>query len=141
MLRAGLELTPKHHRLRSQKARLETARGTALDRCGNRRGALAAVDQAVTVAEKLTAEDPSYLYDLGCALALKARLNGLSPDRPAAAVAALRKAVDFGFDNVYKLKNDQYLEPIRRREDFQGLVSDAEKKAVGPTIGQRGAKR
>jgi tetratricopeptide (TPR) repeat protein len=131
LLRAGLELTPNHHRLGSQKAALETARGTALNRCGNIRGASAAADQAVAVAQKLAAEDPSYLYDLARALALKAGLSAPAPEPAVAAVLALRKAVDFGFDNVYKLKNDEYLQPIRGREDFQGLVRDVEKKAVG----------
>lgn len=63
------------------------------------------------------------------ALALQA---GFSPNEPrpaAAALDALRKAVEYGFDNVYKLKNDENLAPVRQRKDFQSLVDDTESRA------------
>ena len=84
----------------------------------------------MAVALKLAGEDPSYFYDLACALSLKARLSPKEPGPAADAVTALRKAVEFGFDNVYKLKNDEHLAAVRGRGDFQALVNDAEKNAA-----------
>jgi tetratricopeptide (TPR) repeat protein len=132
LLAPGLEIAPDHPRLRGLKARLETMRGTQLYRGGKTEEASAAASIAVAVAEKLAGEDPSYCYDLACALALKTRLSPNEPGPPAAAVAALRKAVEFGFDNVYKLKNDQQLTPIRSREDFQTLLHDTERRVSAP---------
>jgi tetratricopeptide (TPR) repeat protein len=140
LIAPGLETTPDHRRLRALESRVETARGDALYQSGKKDEASATANRALAVALKLAGEDPSYFYDLACALSLKARLNAPEPGPAVAAVAALRKAVDFGFDNVYKLRNDEYLEPIRGRVDFQRLVVDAEKKAVGTAVGPCGAK-
>jgi hypothetical protein len=122
-----LRATPEQPRLRSLKATIAMMRGFALAGAGRAADAAAAADLAVAIEKKLAKEDPSYSYDLACALALKARLDPAAPGLPSAAVAALRKAVEHGFDNVYKLSHDERLEPIRRREDFQSLVPNAEK--------------
>jgi eukaryotic-like serine/threonine-protein kinase len=129
LITPGLDITPGHPRLRSRKSRLEIMRGTQLHRAGKTDEARKAANTAVAIAEKLAAEDPSYLFELVCALALKAQLSPGDPGRPAAALAALRKAVEFGFDNIYKLNNDQHLAPLRRREDFQTLLHDVERSA------------
>ena len=125
-----LRTTPEEPRLRSLKARIEMMRGSALAGAGKVEEAATAADRAVAILEKLAAEDRSYAYDLACALALQARLDPAAPGPPSAAVAALRKAVEAGFDNVYKLNHDEHLEPIRSREDFRRLVHDAEKNAA-----------
>ena len=129
LIKPGLEITPGHPRLRSRKSRLEIMRGTELHRAGKTDEARKAANTAVAVAEKLAAEDPSYSYELACALALRAQLCPGDPGPPAAALKALRKAVEVGFDNIYKLKNDQHLAPIRQREDFQTLLHDTERSA------------
>jgi hypothetical protein len=56
-------------------------------------------------------------------------------------VAALRKAVEFGFDNVYKLKNDEQLAPFRPLEDFQMLVRETEKKVAARVVTEDNRKR
>ncbi len=128
LITPGLAITPGHPRLRSRHSRLEIMRGTQLHRAGKTDQARKAANTAVAIAEKLAAEDPAYLYELACALALKAQLQPGEPGPPAAAVAALRKAVECGFDNIYKLKNSQQLAPIRHREDFQTLLRDTERR-------------
>ena len=141
LIAPGLEITPGHRRLRCLKSRLETLRGTELHRAGKTAESTAAANTARAVAEQLAAEDPSYLYELVCALALRARLSPGDPGPPAAALAALRKAVEFGFDNVYKLKNDQHLAPIRHTEEFQTLLHDTERSASASVARGDGHKR
>jgi hypothetical protein len=104
----------------------------ALAGTGKAGEAKAAAERAVAIAEKLARADSSYSYDLACALALQVRLDPTTPGPAAAAVTALRGAVEYGFDNVYKLKNDEHLAPIRRREDFLALIQNIEKKAAAP---------
>ena len=127
-----LRVTPEQPRLRSLKATIELMRGSALAGAGKGREAAVAAERAIAIEEKLAAEDPSYSYDLACALALQARLNPSSPGPPSAAVAALRKAVEAGFDNAYKLGTDEHLAPIRARDDFRELVRLAKQNAVTP---------
>ncbi len=133
-LDALLRATPDQPRLRNLKATIEMMRGSALAGAGKVTEAVAMAERAVAIREKLAAMDPSYSYDLACALALTARLDPAAPGPPKAAVAALRKAVEHGFDNVHKLNHDEHLEPIRRGEDFQTLVRDAEKNAAAPPL-------
>ncbi len=128
LIAPGLLTTPEHPRLRCLKSRLETMRGALLYRAGKTAEAATAANDAVAAARKLAGEDSSYLYDLACALALEARLYPSEPGPAAAALDALRKAVEFGFDNVYKLKNDEHLAPVRQREDFQSLLDDTERR-------------
>ncbi len=115
-------------------------RGSALSGAGKAGDAAAAAERAVAILEKLAAQDPSYSYDLACALALQARLDPTVPGPPSAAVAALKKAVETGFDNVYKLNHDEHLEPIRSRDDFQDVIHLVTKNSVtpgGPSGGQK----
>jgi hypothetical protein len=111
-------------------------RASALAGAGNAGAAAAAVERAVAILENLASEDPSYSYNLACALALQARLDPAALSPPMAAVAALKKAVEAGFDNVHKLNHDLYLEPIRSRDDFQGLIHLVRKNSA--TAGESG---
>jgi hypothetical protein len=129
LIAPGLEISPSHPRLRNLKSRLEIMRGTALHRAGEPVKARTAANTAVAVAQKLAAEDPSYSYDLACAHALQAQASPEDPRPPVDALTALRKAIEFGFDNIYKLKNDAHLAPIRRLEAFQALLHETEKQA------------
>jgi hypothetical protein len=44
------------------------------------------------------------------------------------AVELLRRAVQAGFHDVERLKQDEDLEPLREREDFQGLLQSLDKQ-------------
>ncbi len=125
-----LRARPEQPRLRNLKATIEMMRGSALAGAGRAREAAAAAERALAIEEKLAVEDPSYSYDLACALALQARLDPASPGPPAAAVAALRKAVEAGFDNAYKLGTDEHLAPLRARDDFRELIRLARQNSV-----------
>jgi tetratricopeptide (TPR) repeat protein len=118
--------------LQSHATRLEALRGEALRRIGKHAEAAAAAKRAVEVAEPLAREDPAYLYDLTCACALQARLDPAASGPPAAAVGALRAAINEGFDNVHKLEHDDRLAPLRLRNDFQALIRAATQKATAP---------
>ncbi len=135
-----LRATPEQPRLRSLKATIETMRGSALAGAGKEGEAAAAVKRAVATREKLAALDPSYSYDLACALALQARLDLTAPGPPLAAIAALKKAAVVGFDNVYKLNHDLHLEPIRSRDDFREVMELVRKNSVTPGDSADGKK-
>ncbi len=128
-----LRANPDRPRWRSLQARIETARGFALAGTDKAGEAKAAAERAVAIAEKLAREDSSYNYDLACALALQTRLEPAKPGPAEVAVVALRKAVEYGFDNAYKLENDDRLVPIRDRPDFKTLVQDARKQSAAPS--------
>ena len=83
-----------------------------------------------TSPEALVDEDPSFTYGLACALALQAQLDPAAAGPPAAAINALRQATNAGFDNVFKLNNDESLEPIRSRDDFHSVVEHAARNAI-----------
>ncbi|MGO9470299.1 MAG: protein kinase domain-containing protein, partial [Isosphaeraceae bacterium] len=140
-LATALQANPDRPRWRNLQARIETARGFTLAATGKPVEAKAAAERAVAVAEKLAREDSSYNYELACALALLARLDPSAPGPPAAAVAALRGAVAYGFDNVYKLSHDEHLEPIRSRADFHDVIHLLMKNSVTPGHSDGGHKR
>ena len=123
LLTPGLSLFPGNLRLQALESRIELERGTGLARDGKAALAAKAAERAIVAAEKLAAADPSYLYDLACALALKVRLDPAAPGPPAAAIAALRNAVEAGFDNVYKLESDPHLVPLHSFNEFRELVT------------------
>ncbi len=131
-LDVALRATPEQPRLRSLKATIEMMRGSALGGAGKAGEAAAAAQRAVAIEEKLAALDPSYSYDLACALALQARLDPSVPGPPSAAVAALKKAVEAGFDNVYKLNHDLHLEPIRSLNGFHDVIHLVSQSSVTP---------
>jgi hypothetical protein len=83
------------------------------------------IDQSSSVA-------PVIFYELACAYgASSAAAGGAAPsdaqrDRcKRLAVAALRRAVAAGYNNLGRIRRDLALEPLRLRADFQEVVMDA----------------
>jgi hypothetical protein len=99
----------------------------------NDSGALESANKAVQFVEPLARKEPAYLYDLGCSRASFSSL--LDPKdkqaevNAAAAVDALKKAVDAGYDNVYKLNTDPRLASVRSRSEFQQVLQQTEANA------------
>jgi hypothetical protein len=85
------------------------------------------------LAEELSRQEPCYLYDRACYLALASTLDRAAglPDPAGGAVQALRDYAASGFDNPHKLRTDPALEPLRKRDDFQKLLRDLEAVASG----------
>jgi hypothetical protein len=85
------------------------------------------------LAEELYWQEPCYLYDLACQLALASTFPGDASlaDPAGRAVRALGDYVASGFDNAYKLRTDPALEPLRKRDDFQKLLRDVEVRNQG----------
>jgi hypothetical protein len=131
-LAVALGSNPNQPRLRSLQARIETTRGLVDAGAGKADLALAAARQAIAIAKKLAQEDPSYSYDLACARALQTRLDPAASGPPTDAVKDLCRAVEAGFDNVYKLETDERLAPIRAREDFRALMRLVSEKTTTP---------
>ncbi len=87
-----------------------------------RRGAL---ERAHSIYERQPPEVIS-LVNLACTESL---LSGLAigSEREAYAVramATLRRAVAAGFRDLNTFRNDEYLDPLRSRDDFQALLLD-----------------
>jgi serine/threonine-protein kinase len=132
LLEFSRRVSPDSLVLRCLSVRLETMRGEVLRRLDKNEAAVAAAKQAFSIGEKLADEDSAYLFDLACAHALRARLDPSAPGPPAAAVTALRAAIAEGFDNAYKLQNDDRLAPLATRSDFQALVRLVKEKTAIP---------
>jgi tetratricopeptide (TPR) repeat protein len=80
------------------------------------------------------------LYELACCYALQARLAGkdgsgvpadAAPAEADKAMDLLRKAVAAGYQDVYDLRTDAGLDPLRQRDDFRKLLTELETKS-GP---------
>jgi tetratricopeptide (TPR) repeat protein len=84
-------------------------------------------------AEELCRQEPCYLYDLACQLALASTLPGNAglADPAGRAVQALRNYIASGFDNARKLRTDPALAPLRQRADFEQVVGDLEARVRG----------
>jgi tetratricopeptide (TPR) repeat protein len=133
VLAPGVRAAPNLMRFRALEVELETSRGEILRQLGKAGAAKEAARQAVAVAERLAAVDPAYHFALACAYSLQFRLDPTAPDPPAAAVKALREAVEAGYDNVYKLEIDHRLKLLHGREDFKELMrAMREKPLPGP---------
>jgi tetratricopeptide (TPR) repeat protein len=80
------------------------------------------------LAEELYRQEPCYLYDRACYLALASTLDRAAgnPDPAGEAAQDLRDYVASGFDNPHKLRTDPALEPLRKRDDFQKLLRELE---------------
>jgi tetratricopeptide (TPR) repeat protein/tRNA A-37 threonylcarbamoyl transferase component Bud32 len=152
---------PEDLELRRQWALLLTHRSAALAGVGRGPEAAKAVRQAITITEgllrgvdlrcpptsglavwsfiagELCRQEPCYLDDLACQLALASTLPGKAglADPASQAVQALRDHIAHGFDNAYKVRTDPALAPLRRRPDFQKLLGDlqARVKTQEPT--------
>jgi hypothetical protein len=104
---------------------------------GDTVSALSSAKKAATlVEEKLVRGESAYLYDLACHQALCSSLANLGKSGPnaeadryaAAAVEALQRALAAGYEDVYKLKTDSALAPLRARPVFQKLLQELEAK-------------
>jgi serine/threonine-protein kinase len=111
-------------------AELLARQAEALAKVGKPTDAAKSIRQAIEIIEPFTKPEPCYVYDLAHHLTLASTMPenaGLS--KPAdQAVDALRRFIASGFDNLYKLKNDPRLEPLRKHEDFQKMVRELEAK-------------
>jgi hypothetical protein len=120
----------RDHAYRRVWADLAVRKAEALARTSKSDAAAQSIRQAIEIIEPLTKSEPCYLYDLAHHLALASTMPGNAGlSRPAdQAVDALRRFIASGFDNIYKLKNDPRLGPLRDRADFQAMVRDLEAK-------------
>jgi tetratricopeptide (TPR) repeat protein len=143
---------PEDLELRRQWALLLARRSAALARLGRGEEAGEAVQQAIGKTEglfrvddelrcppasplsawsflagELARQEPCYLFDLACHLALASNL----PGNAGRAVQALRHSIASGFDNAYKLRTDPALAPLRQRPAFKQLVRDLEARVKG----------
>jgi tetratricopeptide (TPR) repeat protein len=129
-LEEAVRAHPQNLRLQRHQAAAEALRARILERQGNRGAAREAARQAVALAEKLAAEEVACSYDLACQRALLSSLLGPgdadAERQAAAAVDALRNAVAAGYDNIYALKNDARLAPLRTHSGFQEVLQQAE---------------
>ena len=89
----------------------------------------------VSQATLLPDPEPGTLYDLARHLALAMTLPGGKPagDPGGRAVKVPQKCIAAGFDNVYLLRNDPKLAPLRARNDFRCLVQTLESPAFAGT--------
>ncbi|HEY7428643.1 MAG TPA: serine/threonine-protein kinase [Gemmataceae bacterium] len=144
---------PEDYQLRRVWGELLAQKGAALARIGRGAAAGECVRQAIGIVEELTRGDgyfvcppcswssrwsilaeqlsrqePRYLYDLACHVALASTLPGNEggSDATGRAMAALRACGAAGFDNIHKLRTDPRLAPLRGRADFQRLVHELE---------------
>jgi serine/threonine-protein kinase len=90
-------------------------------RSGHKAEAEAAAARAVAIAEDLARKDTAYLYDLACILSLASSLAS-SESNARAAITALRRAKEAGFDNEYLLRTDPRLTGLRSRPDFPAQI-------------------
>jgi tetratricopeptide (TPR) repeat protein len=124
---------PQNYEFQRFLANVYAVRGRVQMQKGDTAAALESARQAVKLVEgKLVHNEKTYLYDLACHRALCSSLAAQSKDEPSAldyasaSVDALQQAIAAGYDNVYKLKNDIHLEPLRSRDDFKKLVKEVE---------------
>jgi tetratricopeptide (TPR) repeat protein/tRNA A-37 threonylcarbamoyl transferase component Bud32 len=131
--------------LRGRVAGSLTGLGTVQRRAGQAADAVASFRRAADVVEQLPTPTPRHLYDLACCHALLAGVaaepgSGLPAREGAAAaeraMATLRRAVAEGNSNLAHLRADPYLDDLRSRADFKGLLADLEKRQKA-----RGEKR
>jgi serine/threonine-protein kinase len=157
---SGRPVEPHNLELRRQWALLLARRSAALAGVGRGTEAASAARQAIAMTEGLLRGDdqlrcppasplsawsflaeeiclqeqePCYLYDLACHLALASTLpdNAGLADPARRAVHALRDYIAAGFDNAYRLRTDPALAPLRNRQDFRRLAPYLAAKAGG----------
>lgn len=82
------------------------------------------MEEICAVAVKLFPEDPTWHYNLACSLARNAK-------HPAA-LDALEKAVEFGFTDADKIREDSDLATVRRDPRFAAILDKAKFYTVHP---------
>jgi tetratricopeptide (TPR) repeat protein len=115
---------PENLRWKQALARAWETLGRVQAQTGRRDEARDAAKQAVTIAEELARIDSAYLYDLACMLSLRGKVCSSEADA-AAAMAALRRAIQAGFDNDHLLRTDPRLDGLRSRPDFPNPLGKA----------------
>jgi tetratricopeptide (TPR) repeat protein len=93
---------PENLRWRQGLARAWETLGRVRARVGQMAQARDAAGQAATIAEELARLEPAYKYDLACMLGLRGRVSSSEADA-VKGIAALRRAIQAGFDNDYLL--------------------------------------
>jgi hypothetical protein len=96
----------------------------------------AALDEVGQRLDRPTLTDAGELYNLACLYSVLSGLGPLDKTLPAdqarqrqaaaadRAMAALRRAVAAGWNDVEQMKHDPNLDPLRARPDFQALLLD-----------------
>jgi hypothetical protein len=82
------------------------------------------------------ASSPSDFYNIACSLSLCVRLTAVESERESnarRAVEFFEQAIEKGWDDVERVKNDTDLDPVRARDDFKKLLAVLEtRKATQP---------
>jgi hypothetical protein len=91
--------------------------GRIQSRAGRPPAARDSAEKAVAIAQALGRLDPTFGYDLACALDLRSELTHSEVDARAA-IEALRRAIAAGFDDSGRLSTDPRLAWIHSRPDF-----------------------
>jgi tetratricopeptide (TPR) repeat protein len=112
------------------RSRLQSQNGDAVSALGSAKKAVSLVEG------KLVRGESAYFYDLACHQALCSSLENLGKGGPvaeanqsaAAGVEALQRAIAAGYEDVYKLKTDKALAPLRARAGFQKMLQELEAK-------------
>jgi tetratricopeptide (TPR) repeat protein len=125
LLQKLAEAEPEDLRRRQGLARAWETLGRVQARSGQLAEARDAAEQAVRIAVDLARRDPAYGYDLACTLSLRGRVASSQADA-AAAIAALRRAIQAGFDNDHLLRTDPRLNELRSRPDFPAPIAKPE---------------
>ncbi len=133
--RSVVEADPSTTLNRSVLAATVRRRGVVYRRCGRVAEAVADFRLSADLLGRLANPSLEDLYSLSCSLAV---LSGVA-DRPGsglsaaegrleadAAIAALRRAVDAGWQDVSEARHNSDLDPIRSAADFGLLMLDLE---------------
>jgi hypothetical protein len=131
-------------RYRLRLAYSHAFRGAAHARAGDPAAAAADMRRAIELWAKTPDRDAEDLFERSRALALLAGLGGEAKSGVTAAeaaafadesVAALRDGLQAGWGLASELKEPDF-DALRRREDFQKLLAELEKKAAGAGQGK-----
>jgi tetratricopeptide (TPR) repeat protein len=123
---------------RSELAYIARQRGIALQKLGQSSEAVKAYRESLTLLEVLAKPEPVDIYHMACSYALihEVALEKGSDPTSADAVAAgeqamstLRRAIAAGYRYPSYMRKDTDLDSLRKRSDFQKLLTDLEKNA------------
>ena len=120
MLKDTAKAEPENLRFRHGLARAWETLGRVQARAGRKTEARDAATKAVDLGDELSRIDAAYSYDLACSLSLRGAVSASQADATAA-IAALRRAIEAGFDNAHLLRTDPRLKSLRSRPDFPVL--------------------
>ncbi len=121
---------PNSLEIRRIEARARSLLARHLATIGKAKDSESEIDLAIEIASRAADEDPAYLYDLAsmhaAAAALRADNEAADADsHKSRAIAALKKAVDSGYDDIARLRVDPGMAPIRDVPAFQNLLNSS----------------